>query len=67
MFIAARAEWSAKLREERHVFVFARIPQGDLSRQNLGHAAPTELNRASRLVVSINMALLTELDRSASA
>ncbi len=30
----------------------------DLSRQNLVHVAPTELNRPSRLVVSINMSLL---------
>ena len=61
MFIATRAARSAKLRRSgmyslslghRRRSVGAKIPI---------HAAPTELGGASGVVVTINMALLTEL------
>jgi hypothetical protein len=66
MFIATRAARSAKLRRSGMYSrslghcrrsVGAKIPI---------HAAPTELGRASGVVVTINMALLTELDPSPS-
>ena len=64
MFIATRAARSAKLRRSG---MYSRSLGH--CRRSLGakipiHAAPTELGRASEVVVTINMALLTELDPS---
>jgi hypothetical protein len=66
MFIATRAARSAKLRRSGMY-----LPSPGYCGRSVGakipiHAAPPELGRASEGVVTINMALLTELDPSPS-
>src|SRR5882757_8176072 len=60
MFIAAHAARSTKLRRSgMYSGSFAHCQKAEIPI----HAAPTELAWASAVVVTINMALLTELDR----
>ena len=66
MFIAARAAQGVKLRRSGMSW-----PSLGHCRRSVGvkipvHAAPTELGRASGVIVTINMALLTELDQALS-
>ena len=63
MFIAARAASPARAPQERQVFF--RLDSTGEPGQSRIHAAPTEPGRAGRLF-TIHMALLTELNRSAS-
>ena len=66
MFVATRAARSAKLRRSGMYSRSISRCQGTVEVEIPIHAAPTELGRASGVVVTINMALLTELEAARS-